>query len=199
MQVTVLLLHWGSYRWACNLCVLIIYFSSRLCCPLWFQGLPQTRQWECFLVFGNFFLFKTPFLGQRKGGFPGGSEEHLPAMQENWIWSLGREDSPGEGNGNPLQYFLPGEYHGQRSLVGYTVHGVTKSRTWLSDFTFTFLGQSSVPITFVSLFVFYIFSYLLSKRMGCFSGCLMSSASIQKLFCGIYSAFKCFFWLIYGG
>ena len=27
--------------------------------------------------------------------------------------------------------------------------------------------------------------------MGCFSGCLMSSASIQKLFCGIYSAFKC--------
>ena len=29
--------------------------------------------------------------------------------------------------------------------------------------------------------------------MGCFSGCLMSSASIQKLFCEIYSAFKCFF------
>ena len=27
--------------------------------------------------------------------------------------------------------------------------------------------------------------------MGCFSGCLMPSASIQKLFCGIYSAFKC--------
>ena len=26
--------------------------------------------------------------------------------------------------------------------------------------------------------------------MGCFSGCLMSSASIQKLFCGINSAFK---------
>ena len=29
--------------------------------------------------------------------------------------------------------------------------------------------------------------------MGCFSGCLMSSASLQKLFCGIYSAFKCSF------
>ena len=28
---------------------------------------------------------------------------------------------------------------------------------------------------------------------GCFSGCLMSSASIQKLFCGIYSVFKCSF------
>ena len=32
------------------------------------------------------------------------------------IPELGR--SPGEGNGNPLQ-FLPGRYHGQRSLVGY--------------------------------------------------------------------------------
>ena len=43
------------------------------------------------------------------------------------------------------------------------------------------------------LFVFSIFSYLLSKTLGCFSGCLMSSDIIQKLFCGIYSAFKCSF------
>ena len=25
-------------------------------------------------------------------------------MQEMWVKSLGQEDSPGEGNGNPLQY-----------------------------------------------------------------------------------------------
>ena len=56
-----------------------------------------------------------------------------------------------------------------------------------------FLGRSSVPTSFVSLFVFYIFPYLLSKRMDCFFGCLMSFAGIQKLFCGIYSAFKCSF------
>ena len=31
------------------------------------------------------------------------------------------------------------------------------------------------------------------KDLGCFSGCLMSSAGIQKLFCGIYSTFKCSF------
>ena len=31
------------------------------------------------------------------------------------------------------------------------------------------------------------------EDLGCFSGCLMSSAVIQKLFCGIYSAFKCSF------
>ena len=56
-----------------------------------------------------------------------------------------------------------------------------------------FLGQRSFPTSFVSLFVFYIFSYLLLKTMGCFFGCLMSPAGIQKLFCGIYSAFKCYF------
>ena len=63
----------------------------------------------------------------------------------------------------------------------------------LSFFKTLFPWWSSIPTSFVSLFVFYIFSYLISKTMGCFSGCLMSSASIQKLFCGIYSAFKCSF------
>ena len=50
-------------------------------------------------------------------------------------------------------------------------------------------GAQSLPLL-SPFFVFYIFSYLLSKTMGCFSGCLMSFAGIQKLFCGIYSAFK---------
>ena len=40
-------------------------------------------------------------------------------------------------------------------------------------------------------FIFFPTSFL--KTMVCFSGCLMSSAGIQKLFCGIYSAFKCSF------
>ena len=52
-------------------------------------------------------------------------------------------------------------------------------------------GCPSLPL--LSLFIFYILSYLLSKTMGCFSGCLMSSASIQKLFCRICSALKCSF------
>ena len=56
-----------------------------------------------------------------------------------------------------------------------------------------FPGQISIPTSFVSIFILYIFSYLLLKTIGCLSGCLMSSASIQKLFCGIYSAFKCSF------
>ena len=62
-----------------------------------------------------------------------------------------------------------------------------------SLFKTPFLGWSSIPTSFVSFFVFYIFSYRLLKTMGCFSGCLMSSAGFQKLFCGIYLAFKCSF------
>ena len=30
--------------------------------------------------------------------------KNLLAMQETQVQSLGQEDSPGEGNGNPLQY-----------------------------------------------------------------------------------------------
>ena len=30
---------------------------------------------------------------------------------------------PGEENGNPLQYFLPEKFHGQRNLVGYSIWG----------------------------------------------------------------------------
>ena len=56
-----------------------------------------------------------------------------------------------------------------------------------------FPGRVSVPSSFVSLFIFYILSYLPSKTMGCFSGRLMSSARDQKLFCEICSAFNCSF------
>ena len=55
-------------------------------------------------------------------------------------------------------------------------------------------------LSLLSLFLSFIFfSYLFSKTMGFFSGCLMSSASIQKLFCGIYSALKCSFDEFVGG
>ena len=67
--------------------------------------MPTTRQWECFLVFGNFSLFK---------------DSHS--------------------------------------------------------------GMELCPYLFCLSFVFYIFSYLLSKTMGCFSGCLMSSAAFRSCF-----------------
>ena len=47
-------------------------------------------------------------------------------------------------------------------------------------------GQISIPNSFVSLFVFYIWSYLLSKTLCCLSGCLVSSVRVQKLFCSVF-------------
>ena len=46
----------------------------------------------------------------------------------------GSERSPGEENGNPLQYSCL-ENPTDGGAWGATVHGVTKSRTRLSDFT----------------------------------------------------------------
>ena len=56
-----------------------------------------------------------------------------------------------------------------------------------------FPGRVSIPSSFVSIFIFYILSYLLLKTVGCFSGRLMSSASDQKLFFTVCSVFKCSF------
>ena len=39
------------------------------------------------------------------------------------------EKSPGEGNGNPLQYSWPGKSHEQSSLVGYSPWGHKESDT----------------------------------------------------------------------
>ena len=58
----------------------------------------------------------------------------LPTMWETRVQSLGWEDSPGEGNGNPLQYScLENPMDGRAWRA--TVHGVAKSQTRLSDFT----------------------------------------------------------------
>ena len=75
-------------------------------------------------------------------GFPGGSEVKASASNAGDLGSIpGLRRSPGEGNGNPLRYScLENPVDGGAWWV--TVHGVTKSRTWLSDFTFTLRGWS---------------------------------------------------------
>ena len=124
MQASALLLCWGSYCWARNLWVLIIY--------LFFP--------PCYVALCA-------------------SKAHHRLGSESVSWCL--ETS--------LFLRLP-----------------SRDRT-------PFLGRSSLPTSFVSFFIFYIFSYLFLKTIICFSGCLISSASIQKLLCGIYSALKCSF------
>ena len=47
--------------------------------------------------------------------------KNLSVMQESRVQSPGSERSDADGNGNPpTPIFLPGEFHGQRSLVGYS-------------------------------------------------------------------------------
>ena len=56
---------------------------------------------------------------------------YLPAMWETWVQALNLE-GPLEKEWLPTPVFLPGEFHGQRSLAGYSPWGC-KSWTQLSD------------------------------------------------------------------
>ena len=75
-------------------------------------------------------LIKTNFYNQ---GFPGGSdgkESACNAGDQGSIPGLGR--SPGEGNGNPLQYSCL-ENPMDRRVRPVTVHGFAKTETGLNN------------------------------------------------------------------
>ena len=57
----------------------------------------------------------------------------LLVMQETQVWSLGQED-PLEKGWLPTAVLLPGEFHGQRSLAGYSPWGCkeTDPTEWLT-------------------------------------------------------------------
>ena len=63
----------------------------------------------------------------------------LPAMKETWVESLGQED-PLEKEMAIHPSILAWKNPMDRGAWQVTVHGVAKSRTRLSDFTFTFPG-----------------------------------------------------------
>ena len=52
--------------------------------------------------------------------------KYLPAMRETQVQSLSLEDSPEEGNGNPLQYSRL-ENPMDRGAWWVTVHGIAKN------------------------------------------------------------------------
>ena len=79
----------------------------------------------------------------------------------------------GEGNGTPLQYSCL-ENPMDRGAWLAAVHGVAKSRTWLSDFTFTFKGVEKSE-----------YSYLADGNINWCSHCGNSLAFSQKVKCRI--------------
>ena len=94
------------------------------------------------------------------GDFPGGLDGKVSVYNAGDLgWSPGSGRSPGEGNGNPLQYwkywkyhFQPGKSHGQRSLVGYSLWGRKESDT-TEQLHFHFQGnaQKSFKLGFNSM------------------------------------------------
>ena len=77
-------------------------------------------------------FIKNKFLSIVRG-FPSGSDGKESACnEENLDLIPGSGRSPGEGNGNPLQYSCL-ENSMDRGAWRATVHGVAKSQTRLSD------------------------------------------------------------------
>ena len=65
--------------------------------------------------------------------------EDPPLMQETQVQYLDQEDSPGEGNGYPLQHSCLGNPMDRWSLAGYSPQGHIESDT--TDWPFHFLFQ----------------------------------------------------------
>ena len=79
-----------------------------------------------------FFFFLITLYLKIPGG-SSGKESTSNARDSRDMGSIpGLERSPGEGNVNPLQYFLPGDPM-DRGVWQATVHGITKSWTQLSN------------------------------------------------------------------
>ena len=96
--------------------------------PGWMEKYGHSTHWHkrSMMLFFFFLIFLD---------FPGGSEVKVSACNPGNLGLIpGSGRSPGEGNGNPLQYSCL-ENPMDRGVWEVTVHGVTKSWTWLNDFT----------------------------------------------------------------
>ena len=74
--------------------------------------------------------------------------KNLPAMQETWVQSLGWED-PLEKGMVPTPVLLPGEFHGQRSLVSYSPWDHRVGQSWATNTHFSY-KLLDVPIFFLT-------------------------------------------------
>ena len=89
------------------------------------------------LIYNKLLKYNLCELGDSHICFPGGSEVKASACNEGDLGLIaGSGRSPGEGDGNPLQYScLKNPMDGGAWWA--TVYGVAKSQTRLRDFTFT--------------------------------------------------------------
>ena len=119
---------------------LLPFFLSFASCLTWLRGFPDSsvgKESVCNAGDPSSISGSERSTGERDrlptlvfSGFPCGSAGKESSCNMGDLRSIpGLERSPGEGKGYPLQY------SGLENSMDYTVHGVTKNQTWLSDFT----------------------------------------------------------------
>ena len=79
--------------------------------------------------------------------------KNLPVMQETWVQSLGWED-PWRKERLPTPIFWPREFHGQRSLAGYSPWGLRVRHDWA---TFT---EHTTVYKMDNQWILYIYTYI---------------------------------------
>ena len=95
------------------------------------MALRSSERWCDIVIYNKRYIFGLPPV-------PGGASQvaqlvkKLPATHE-MVFDPWVGKSPWRREWQPTPVFLPGEFHGQRSLVGYSP-GVAKSQTQLSDY-----------------------------------------------------------------
>ena len=116
---------WISALEEVNLCVNL----AGLWCPnIWSNIL--VKGYSLKLFFFVFFLMRLPFKSvdfELRDSLVAQMVKCLPAMRETRVRSPGWEDSPGDGNGNPLQYSCLENPMDGKSLVGYSPWGRKES------------------------------------------------------------------------
>ena len=130
----------------------------------------------------------------------------LPAVQETWVQSLILEDSPEEGNGNPLQYSCLENPHGQRSLTGYSPWGDKESDTTERlTFTFKVFSRAAVslciPISNIWEFqllyiltnIYFSFLFIIAKLAGVKYYLIMVLVCISLMTNDVEHIFMCIF------
>ena len=79
----------------------------------------------------------------------------------------GSERYPGERNGNSRQYFLPGKFHGQRSLAGYSPWGHKESDTTEQARSIRGNRVNSIQISLYSFLQLHVNTHLIKFQQPC--------------------------------
>ena len=116
----------------------------------------------------------------------------MKEMQDAWVWCLGGEE-PLEKEMATNSSILARKSHGQRSLMGFTVYGITKSWTGLSDWAliqsyFIFTHMFTILVLFIPLCIYRFppdIIFIMPK------GLLSIFLTIQFCWQFIFSVFEC--------